>query len=363
VDDDFELENPNLAESKFTLPIRYWKFFWIRWPKSACLTLSFFIMLPFVLAIISLQSSPNQSYQSSSAPCDTNLPFEKYFSVETYDAGVVAADDPRCSQIGADILADGGYAMDAAVATALCLGVVSPASSGLGGGCFVLGYNASSKEPIFIDSREVAPKGSSKNMFVNNPSMSLNGGLAVAVPGELKGLHLAWRLQGGGVTWQRIVSPSAVLAQRWVLTPTVENYIHKIESVVKSDPVKYAPILNMFFDSKGNSKQAGDIISNPALSVFLTGIANEGLDYVYGASSRIPEDLAQEINSAGGNITAEEIRLFEPIERDVISMDVMGYRYLGSPPPSSGGLIVGAILKFLEGYEEPLASQNGTHNT
>lgn len=144
---------------------------------------------------------------------------EKDSYVESKSHGVVASDHRVCSNVGVSILRDGGNAIDATVATVLCLGVANPASSGLGGGAFLL-IRADEKHfanrsqeigmPPFddkrtspplisrgkilevIDCRETAPSASRENMFANEPdSASSFGGLAVAVPGELRGLELA----------------------------------------------------------------------------------------------------------------------------------------------------------------------------
>ena len=83
----------------------------------------------------------------------------------------------------------GGNAVDAAVAAALCLGVVSPGSSGLGGGSFLLFYNATAKKSVFIDGRETAPTSAHRDMFVQDPSLAYGGGLSIGVPGQLKALR------------------------------------------------------------------------------------------------------------------------------------------------------------------------------
>ena len=103
---------------------------------------------------------------------------------EQYLAGgksyMVATDNTICSHIAEEVLADGGFAIDAAIAAAFCLGVVSPASSGLGGGCFILSYNANNHQAKFIDARETAPAAAYQDMFVSDPILAQDGGLAIA---------------------------------------------------------------------------------------------------------------------------------------------------------------------------------------
>jgi hypothetical protein len=171
------------------------KTWWKSKPRiCVCLMVSLCCVIPFILAVIVTNVGGSDDNNNKSEA----VSWTEAFSV-TSTGGVAVTDNPTCSQISADILTEGGNAMDAAVAAALCLGVVSPASSGLGGGCFILGYNKSKGESTFIDSREVAPAASTEDMFVSDPLKAQWGGLAVAVPAELRGLYLAWQKNGGGV--------------------------------------------------------------------------------------------------------------------------------------------------------------------
>mmetsp|Transcript_14617 Transcript_14617/g.22041 ORF Transcript_14617/g.22041 Transcript_14617/m.22041 type:complete len:677 (-) Transcript_14617:115-2145(-) len=334
---------------------------YIRHPLEVFCGSFLLLILPLVIALIIVSLSKPHNGDSYSCMMNEDN-WASTAAVESVDGGgLVAADDYRCSVIGADVLRDGGNAMDAAVATALCLGVVSPASSGLGGGCFILGYNATSASPLFIDAREIAPLSATEDMYVDDPTLSLNGGLAVAIPGELKGLYLAWQLQGGGVTWNRVVSPSVDLAEKWEISSTVARYINFVHEELESNPELYADLISLLYKTTDQGfvmKTAGDFIENPALADTLRGIASEGPSYLH---DTMADNLAAEINAAGGNITGDEIRSYESTVRDAIQMNLMGHEFYGAPPPSSGGSIVGAILKFLDGYTEPIVSQGGLY--
>lgn len=169
-------------------------------------------------------------------------------SVENKSNGAVATDHPLCSQVGVSILQNhGGNAADAAVASALCLGVVNPTSSGIGGGGFILVHSDDRKmddalmplfedartDPVrrhvnhvnstsvdsrmkiteFIDCRETAPQNTSYDMFENVSSdASTLGGLAIAIPGELRGLELLHR-RHGSLPWEEVVRPAMELAR------------------------------------------------------------------------------------------------------------------------------------------------------
>ena len=111
---------------------------------------------------------------------------------------VTAADDALCSELGANLMkTTPANAIDAAVATTLCLGVVNPGSSGIGGGCFILFHDSSTSSTSFIDSREFAPAAASSTMYDDlPPTSSINGPYAAAVPAELKGLEKMHQLHG-----------------------------------------------------------------------------------------------------------------------------------------------------------------------
>ena len=130
----------------------------------------------------------------------------------TSSKAVVATDIPACSDIGKDVLEKGGNAVDATVASAFCLGILGPASSGIGGGTFILLYDSSSEKAAFIDGREVAPAAATKDMFSGQSSE--NGGLAIAVLGEIKAMHYAFKNYGSSVlSWSQLVAYSAELAE------------------------------------------------------------------------------------------------------------------------------------------------------
>jgi gamma-glutamyltranspeptidase/glutathione hydrolase/leukotriene-C4 hydrolase len=163
--------------------------------------------------------------------------------------GIVAADDPRCSAIGADALSKGGNAVDAAIAASLCLGVVSPASSGLGGGAFLLFYNSSDRASAFYDGREVAPQKAYRDMFLKDPKAAQSGGLAIAVPGQLRALRLAWE-RHGSMPWYDIVMPSAELAKSFCVSSTLARHISAVKATIMSD-AKYGELRSFLMGPYG----------------------------------------------------------------------------------------------------------------
>lgn len=143
--------------------------------------------------------------------------------------------------------------MDAAIAATICLGVVGPSSSGLGGGCFILGHTNKS-DVLFIDSREIAPLAATENMFDSDHSASIWGGLAVAVPAELRGLHQAYQAQGGLVAWEDLINPSVPLAEAYEISDHMGDHIRKISSIIEEDQVLYKDIRAMLTHADGSYK-------------------------------------------------------------------------------------------------------------
>ncbi|XP_044272427.1 glutathione hydrolase 1 proenzyme-like isoform X2 [Tribolium madens] len=139
--------------------------------------------------------------------------------------GAVVTNGGTCARIGASILAKGGTAVDAAIASLFCDGVSVPNCMGIGGGFFMNIYIKDKGVTEFLDAREVAPGAASENMFGSNQSLASRGGLAVAVPGELRGYWEAYRRHGGNVAWRELVQPAIDLCKNGIL---VTDYLEKM---------------------------------------------------------------------------------------------------------------------------------------
>lgn len=333
-------------------------------------------------------------------------------SLEDLPNAAVASDHPVCSKVGNDILQHkGGNAVDAAVATVLCLGVANPASSGLGGGSFLLvrssrshfeekqkrnsNSNGNSSLPVFddardhttngefdddpefiteaIDCREVAPEQSSGDMYNGLPvSASELGGLAVPVPGELRGLELA-HARHGRLPWSAVVEPSVVLARDGIVVGRhLATFIEALFTVWLPMIAKNSGGINngiagimRYLSSSRNSNnnnndgsppeflREGEILRNPPLAQTLSEIAEKGADAFY--KGRIAENLVKDVRAAGGILTLNDMESYKAVLRTPVTASVSGYTLVGVPPPSSGGAVVIAIARFLSGYVEPFS--------
>ncbi|XP_031094437.1 glutathione hydrolase 3-like [Ipomoea triloba] len=276
-------------------------------------------------------------------------------NAETVESGqgqkaAVAADDGRCSKVGLSILKTGGHAVDAAVATALCLGVVNPVSSGIGGGAFMLVRSASTSEVEAIDMRETAPLAASKDMYENDIDSKTVGALSMGVPGEVAGLHEAW-LKHGRLPWSTLFQPAIRLARYgFVVATYLATDIAKKEDLIMNDPG-----LRGVYAPNGKLLQEGDICYNVELSNSLEAIAEQGPEAFYNGT--VGEKLVEDVQKAGGILTMEDLRNYRVKVRDPIVVNAMGYTIFGMPPPSSGTVGLSLILKVLESYPSSVAAE------
>ncbi|KAI9113817.1 hypothetical protein K1719_015068 [Acacia pycnantha] len=258
--------------------------------------------------------------------------------------GAVATDDRRCSRIGSDVLREGGHAVDAAVAAALCLGVVSPASSGLGGGAFMLLRLANGQAKAF-DMRETAPSLASQNMYGANTTLKQRGALSVAVPGELAGLYRVWK-QHGKLPWKRLVQPAEALArQGFKISPYLHMQMVSTQSYILLDPG-----LRAIFTSKGKLLRIGDICRNEKLAETLRTIAESGPQAFYNGT--IGLNLVRDVKKAGGILTTRDLQAYRVKQKETLSADILGLKILGMPPPSGGPPTI-LMLNILAQYEVP----------
>ena len=252
----------------------------------------------------------------------------------------------QASQVGVDILRQGGNAVDAAVATGFALSVVHPSAGNIGGGGFMLLRKANG-ELHFLDFREKAPKAATRDMYLDAqgnvvPNASLIGYKAAGVPGSVAGLMYAEQ-HWGKLSLRAVMEPAIKLAREGVrLTYEEAQSMHHQE-------------LSQFADSKrifqrdGKFYEPGEIFRQPELARTLERIAAnpKGDDFYKGALSR---ELAAEIKRGGGLITAEDLAEYEVKERQPIKGTYRGYEIISAPPPSSGGITMLEALNILEGY-------------
>lgn len=266
------------------------------------------------------------------------------------EQGVVAADDARCSEIGASMLRQGGHAVDAAVSTALCVGVVNPVGSGIGGGAFMIVRSSSTSKTQAFDMRETAPGAASQNMYANNLNNKYSGALSMGVPGEIAGLHEAW-LQHGRLNWRTLFQPAIKLARDgFVVAPYLASSIAKSAKKIMNDPG-----LQQVFAPNGRLLQAGDKCSNLELAQSLEAVAEQGPQAFYNGT--VGEKFVKDVRDAGGILTMEDLKNYKVDIMDALAANVTGYTIYGMPPPSSGTLGMSLVLNILNSYGSSKAAE------
>jgi len=269
----------------------------------------------------------------------------------------IATENAQCSIIGQQIMKDkGGNAVDAAIASNLCVGVLHNFASGIGGGGVML-IRMNDSRSVMLDFREVAPAAAKVDMFVGKPGLSTVGGMAVAVPGELAGLEYAWLNYGSGnVEWQDLVEPSVELALNFTVGDLLAKRIASYLPAILNDTG-----LSSVYAPKGVALKAGEFASNVKLAETLQTVANEGARTFYDPSSALAQNLVKDIQAKGGIITLEDLSSyyhnFTVKVREPVSSFYQGYEVISSAPPF-GGLCVLQALNLLELYNLPLMGQN-----
>ncbi|XP_070571963.1 glutathione hydrolase 1 proenzyme-like [Ptychodera flava] len=262
-----------------------------------------------------------------------------------YSSAAVAADNGQCSQVGRDVLQDGGSAVDAAISSMLCIGVVHCDSAGIGGGFFMTVYSKESGEKLVIDARETAPSQANQTMFVDQPEKSRAGGLSVAIPGELHGY---WEAHGrfGKLPWKQLFQPAITIAREgFTIGASLAKSVRDSEEYVREDP----GLSDLFLNEDGSLKGEGDRCVNGLLADTLESIAAEGPDDFY--TGDIASYTVQEVTQEqGGILTLDDLANYTVAIKQPLQIDFMGHTVLTAPPPSSGAVVL-MLLNIMDAFD------------
>jgi gamma-glutamyltranspeptidase/glutathione hydrolase len=274
-----------------------------------------------------------------------------------YAHAVVAADHEEASRAGVEILTQGGNVVDAAVATGFALSVVRPASSGIGGGGFMVIWDAEKKRGVALDYRERAPQRASRDMFTdpNNPKMvipdlSEHGHVAIAVPGHVAGLCHALK-EHGTLDLKTVLAPALRLCRDGVLIDRNDIAIQKeVLKDVDEHPEyrkKFAALHRLYLND-GKSRKEGDRFYSP-LGKVLERIAAQGADGFY--RGEIAAAIVAEMKRGGGHVSLEDLEAMTPVVREPLQGTYGERTILTMPPPSSGGVALLETLNILSAVE------------
>jgi len=264
--------------------------------------------------------------------------------------GVVVTSSDIASDVGAAILARGGTAVDAAVATAFAMAVTYPTTGNIGGGGFMIVRQPDGSATTF-DFREKAPGKATETMYLDaqgniNRSLTAAGYLAPGVPGTVRGLAMA-HSRFGKLAWRDLVMPAADLARNgFRVSQSLANGLNR----EVAGPMKPFPGSVAAYGKPGGGEwQAGDTIVLGDLAKTLTAIATDGPDAFY--TGWIADTIEQAMAANGGLITRADLAAYQAQERQPVRGTFLGYDIISMPPPSSGGTALITMLNMLEALE------------
>ncbi|MBT8086976.1 MAG: gamma-glutamyltransferase [Gammaproteobacteria bacterium] len=263
--------------------------------------------------------------------------------------GMVAAQNAAAAQVGADVLADGGNAVDAAVAVGFSLAVTTPRAGNLGGGGFMLIYDASSDQTVAIDYREMAPLRATRDMYLDDkgdvdPQRSRFSHLAAGVPGTVAGLYMAHQ-KFGKLPWRRLLQPAIRQARDGIVVS------YTLSQLLKSRQQRMCrneATCGYFYKKNGAPYEPGEVLKQKDLARTLKLIARRGPDAFY--KGAIADLIDAEMQRGGGYVDKASLAAYRPKLRDVVRGQYRGFEVVTMPPPSSGGVHLVQMLNILEHF-------------
>lgn len=262
---------------------------------------------------------------------------------------MLATVNPYATQAGLNAYAAGGNAIDAAIAAALTLGVVDPHNSGIGGGCFIVIHRANG-DVLAIDGRETAPALASPDMYNGpdgklDPTLSKTGALAVGTPSALAGYERAV-VSAGKLDLAQLLAPAAELAEYGFKADAV--LAARIERT-KADLARFPAAAAIYLNPDGSPRSEGSVVKNPDLAGTYRAIAEHGTDWFY--RGEFAQKVSQWMEANGGRLRTGDFAAYKPRLRRPVESTYRGYKVVGFPPPSSGGVHVAQILNICERFD------------
>jgi len=262
--------------------------------------------------------------------------------------GMVVTAQHLATDVGVDVLKNGGNAVDAAVAVGYALAVVYPTAGNIGGGGFMTIRMRDGKTD-FLDFRERAPLAAKKDMYLDDKGnivkgASTDGYLAVGVPGSVMGFETA-REKYGTKSRQDLMAPAIRYAKEgFTLNQADAAELNENKAWLSRDPATAA----IFTKADGKPFATGDKLTQPDLANALSGISDQGPDGFY--KGPVANAIVKASQDKGGILANQDFEQYKVRELDPVKCNYRGYEIISSPPPSSGGVIICEILNVLEGY-------------
>lgn len=272
---------------------------------------------------------------------------------------MISAANPLASKAGYDILKAGGSAVDAAIAAQLVLNLVEPQSSGIGGGAFLVYYDAGGDKVTTFDGRETAPAAATPQLFLDAEGQfmgwhqALRSGRSTGVPGLMRVLELAHQ-RYGVLPWARLFEAAIRIAEEgFEVSPRLAAMLAGSSQRLSifNDTNAY------FYHGDGTPLVAGELLKNPEFAAVLHDLAEGGAEAFYhGALAQaIVARVAQAVQSSPTpdypGMSLEDLAAYQAVERDAVCAAYRAYRICGMAPPSSGGVMLAQILGQLENFD------------
>lgn len=277
-------------------------------------------------------------------------------SLVTSKHWMVNAANPHASEVGAQILREGGNAIDAMVSMQLMLGLVEPQSSGIGGGAFMVYWDAKQQKLTSFDGRETAPLDAKPSLFLDEKGEPLKfydavvGGRSVGTPGVVK---LLWETHQryGKLPWEKLIEPIAKVAENgFKISPRLAQLIAGDQEKLS----RYPDTRRYFFNADGSPKTEGTLLKNPEYAATLKAIAKGGADAFY--HGKIAQDIVEHVQTAQGNpgvLSQKDFDTYQVKQREPVCTGYESYDICGMGPPTSGGMTVGQIVAMTQYFDLP----------
>ena len=270
------------------------------------------------------------------------------FGVPSREGLVVCVSAPSCDA-GANVMALGGNAVDAAVATAFALAVTHPAAGNIGGGGFMIVRTPAGKVTTF-DYRERSPIKSTRTMYVGvdgkiDRSLTASGYLAPGVPGTVRGLEMAHK-KFGRLRWKDVLAPAIGLADGFQMSAALARSLNR---EVQGAMAKFPASVAAFGKPGGGEWAEGDRLVQADLARTLRAIADGGADAFY--KGWIADRIAEDMKANGGIITKQDLAAYRAKERHAVRGEYKGYEIISMPPPSSGGVALIEMMNIVEPFD------------
>ncbi|XP_076344411.1 scoloptoxin SSD14-like [Tachypleus tridentatus] len=267
-------------------------------------------------------------------------------TMEAYTNAAISTDAGQCASVGISMLKKNGSAVDSAIATLLCMGVVNPHSMGLGGGFLMTIYQRDEKFVKVLEAREMAPLKATGDMFEGNQKLAREGGLSIGVPGELPGYVVVWQ-EYGKLSWTELFQPAIEMCENGFL---VEHQLARALALNK-EVIQNEPSLRKFFwnNNTDDVYKENERMRRPVLAQTLRTLSqNSTITKFFG---ELEETLPEEIRSFGGIITKTDFLKYTPHWKELVRVHLRNNLTLYSVPPPGSGALLGFVLNILDEYK------------